>query len=196
MCALGSRNNGSVADQRVVNTRVRNQVGLELVEINVEGTVETKGGGDGGDNLGDEAVQVVVRRTGDIQVATADIVNSLVIDQESTVRVLDSAVGRQNSVVRLNDGGRDTRGRVHGELELCLLAILGGQTLEQEGTKTGTGATAERVEDQEALEGVAVVYDITSALIRLLSSIYSMLNSPATRRMRSMTLSTISLPMV
>ena len=41
--ALGGGDNGCVADERVVNTRVRNQVGLELVEINVEGTVETKG---------------------------------------------------------------------------------------------------------------------------------------------------------
>jgi hypothetical protein len=33
-----------------VDTWVWDQVGLELVEINVEGTIETEGGGDGGDN--------------------------------------------------------------------------------------------------------------------------------------------------
>jgi hypothetical protein len=33
-----------------VDTGVRNQVGLELVEVDVQRTIETKGGGDGGDN--------------------------------------------------------------------------------------------------------------------------------------------------
>lgn len=44
---LGSRDDGSVSDQREVNTRVGDQVGLELVKINVEGTIETQGSGDG-----------------------------------------------------------------------------------------------------------------------------------------------------
>lgn len=43
---LGSRDNGRVGDQREVNTRVRDQVGLELVQIDVEGSIETQGRGD------------------------------------------------------------------------------------------------------------------------------------------------------
>lgn len=60
MLALVSRDNRSVADERVVDSGVRNQVGLELVEIDVEGTVESERRGDGADNLSDEAVQVLV----------------------------------------------------------------------------------------------------------------------------------------
>ena len=36
----------------------RNQVGLELVQIDVEGTVESEGSGDGGNNLSNQPVQV------------------------------------------------------------------------------------------------------------------------------------------
>jgi hypothetical protein len=46
----GSRDNRSICNEREMNTWVWNQVGLELVEINVEGTIKTKGRGDGGDN--------------------------------------------------------------------------------------------------------------------------------------------------
>lgn len=52
--SLGSRDDRSIGDQREVDTRVGDQVGLELVEINVEGTIETQGGGDGGNNCVDE----------------------------------------------------------------------------------------------------------------------------------------------
>jgi hypothetical protein len=48
--SLSGRDNWSVGNEREVDTWVGNQVGLELVEINIEGTVETKGSGDGGNN--------------------------------------------------------------------------------------------------------------------------------------------------
>jgi len=66
-------------------------------------------------------------------------------------------VSGQDSVVGLNHGRGDTGSRVDGELELGLLAVVGGQALEQESAEARAGAAAERVEDQEALEGVAVV---------------------------------------
>lgn len=156
--ALGSGNDGSVANERVVDSRVRNQVGLEFVEIDVESTVESERRGDGTDNLSDQAVQVLVRRTRDIEVATADIVDGLIVDEERAVRVLDCAVSRQNGVVGLNNSGRGSGSRVDSELELGLLAILGGEALEEESTETGAGTTTEGVEDQEALERVAVVW--------------------------------------
>jgi len=49
-----------VRRQREVDTRVGDQVSLELGEIHVEGPVKPEGGGDGGDHLGDETVQVDV----------------------------------------------------------------------------------------------------------------------------------------
>lgn len=141
-----------------MDTRVGDQVGLELVQIDVEGTVKSKRRGDRADDLGDQAVQVLVVGTGNVKVASANIVNGLVVNQESAVRVLDGAVGGQNSVVRLNNGCGHTRSWVNGKLELALLAVLGRKPLEEKSTKTGTGTTTEGVEDQETLERVAVIY--------------------------------------
>jgi hypothetical protein len=162
--ALVGRNDRSVADKRVVDSRVGNQVSLELVEIDVESTVKSERRGNGADNLGDETVQVLVWGSRNIEVATADIVDSLVVDKESTVGVLNGAVSRQDSVVRLNNGSRCSGSRVDSELELGLLAVLGGETLEEESTETRTSTTTERVEDQETLERLAVVGDTTNSV--------------------------------
>lgn len=88
----------------------------------------------------------------------------LVVDHERTVRVLQGGVGSQDRVVRLNDRGRHFRGRVDRELKLGLFAIVGREALHQEGTETGTGTTAERVEHKEALETGTVVGETTDLL--------------------------------
>lgn len=199
--ALAGRNDRSIADQRIVDTRIRDQVGLELVQIDVERTVEAQGRGDRADNLGNQAVEVLVARARNVQVATADVIHGFVVNKEGAVGVLDGAVGRQDRVVRLNDGGRHARCRVDGELQLALLAVLGGQALEEKGTETRARTTTEGVEDQETLQGAAVVCRAvvshrTSATWHGICLSAPVDYSPATRRMRSMTLSTISLPMV
>jgi hypothetical protein len=150
-------NDRSVRNQRIVDTRVGHQVGLELVQVDVESTLEAQAGGNGADNLGNETVQVLIAGTGDIQVTTADVVDSLVVNEESTVGVLNGAVGGQDGVVGLNNGSRHLGRRVHRELQLGLLAILAGKALKQESTKSGTGTTTEGVEDEESLQRRAVV---------------------------------------
>jgi hypothetical protein len=82
-----------------VDTRVRDQVGLEFVEINVQRTIETKGGSDGRDDwsmlgiefksdamyghtLGDQTVQVDIVGALKTKVSSADVIDSLVIDHE------------------------------------------------------------------------------------------------------------------
>ena len=115
MSALGSRDNRSVRDKRIVDTRERNQVGLELVEIDVKSTIEAERRGDGGNDLGDQAVQVLVAGTRDIEVSSANVIHSLVVDKEGNVTVFEGAVGSEDGVVGLNDGGGDTRSRVDGE---------------------------------------------------------------------------------
>lgn len=157
MLALGGRNDRSVADQGVVNTRVRNEVGLELVQIDVEGAIKSKRRGDGADDLGNQTIEMLVRWSGDIQIAAADVVHGLVVDEESAVRVLNGAVSRQNGVVRLDNSIRNTGSRVDSKLELGLLAVLGSKTLQNESTKAGTGTTTEGVEDKEALKRVTIV---------------------------------------
>jgi hypothetical protein len=102
-------------------------------------------------------------------------------------------VGGQDSIVRLNNGGRNTRSWVDGKLQLAFLSVVGGQTLKEQGAKTGASASTERVEDEEALERAAIVYGVVSVPAAGLCQ-ETML--PATRRMRSITESTSSLPMV
>jgi len=155
--ALLGRDNRRVTDERVVDTGVWHKVGLELVQIDIERTIEAQAGGDGADDLSDQAVEMLVVGTGNIQAAPADVVDSFVVDKEGAVGVLDGAVCRQNSVVGLNNRGRHARSRVDGEFELALLAVVGREALEEERTEAGTGTTTERVEDEETLEGRAVV---------------------------------------
>jgi len=49
--SLLSRDDRSISDQREVNPGVRNQVSLELVQINVEGTIKAEGSCDRRHNL-------------------------------------------------------------------------------------------------------------------------------------------------
>lgn len=46
MGCLGSGNDWGVGNEREMDTWVWNQVGLELVKINIEGTIESEGGSD------------------------------------------------------------------------------------------------------------------------------------------------------
>ena len=155
---------GRVGDQREVDTGVGHQVGLELVEVDVEGTVETQGSGDGRNDLSDQTVQVLVAGALNAEVAAADVVDSLVVDHEGAVGVLQGGVGGQDGVVGLNNSGGVLGSRVDTELKLGLLAVVDGQTLHQEGTETGTGTTTEGVEDQESLETGTRVGNATNAV--------------------------------
>ena len=58
----------------------RHQVRLELIEIDVQGPVETQRGGDGRDNLSDEPVEVGEARRSDAKPLLADIVDSFIVD--------------------------------------------------------------------------------------------------------------------
>ena len=71
--------------------------------------------------------------------------------------MLKGGVRRENRIVRLNNRVGHRRRGVHAKLELGLLAVICRETLEDERTETGASATAERVEDKEALEAIAVV---------------------------------------
>jgi hypothetical protein len=150
--SLVGGDDGSVGNEREVDTGVGDQVGLELVEINVERAVETERGSDGRDNLSDQAVEVLVAGALNVEVATANVVDGLVVDHETAVGVLEGGVSGEDGVVGLDNGGGVLGGRVDTELELRLLAVVNGETLHQESTKTGTSTTTEGVENEEALE--------------------------------------------
>jgi hypothetical protein len=107
--------------------------------------------------LGNETVQVLVVGSLQTQVAAADVVNSLVVDHEGTIRVLKGGVGGEDGVVWLNNGCGSLGSWVDTELQLAFLAIINGKTLHEEGTETRTSSTTEGVEDKESLETRAVI---------------------------------------
>ena len=154
----------SIGDQGEMNPWVGNQVGLELRQVNVERSVEPQRGRDRGDNLPDQPVQIRVRRPLDVQVASADVVDGLVVHHECAVGVLESGVGGEDGVIGLHHSSGDLRGRVDRKLQLGLLAVVNGEPFHEEGGEAGAGAATEGVEDEEALEAGAVVSQLPDPL--------------------------------
>jgi len=167
MRSLSGRNHRRERDQREVDTGIRHQVGLELVQVDVQRAIEAEGRGNRRDDLSDQTVEVFVTRTLNAEVATADVIDGLVVNHEAAVRVLQGGVGSQDGVVGLNDRCGILGSWIDTELQLGLLAIVDRQTLHQEGTKTRAGTTTERVEDQETLETRAVVGNATDLVENL-----------------------------
>ena len=155
------RDDWGVGDQRKVNPWVGDQVGLELGKIDVESTIESQRGGDGGDDLTDEPVEVGVGWPLDVEVPSADVVDGLVVDHKGTVGVLEGGVRGEDRVVWLNDGGGDLRSWVDGKLELGFLAIVDRKPLHQEGSETRTGTTTKGVEDEETLKTGTLIGELS-----------------------------------
>ena len=71
--------------------------------------------------------------------------------------MLKGRVGREDRVVRLDNGVRHRRCRVHAELKLGLLAVIRREALKDKRAETRAGSATERVEYKEALQTIAVV---------------------------------------
>ena len=76
--------------------------------------------------------------------------------------MLQSRMGSKDRIVGLDYGVGESRSRVDTELQLGLLAVVGRETLKNEGTKTRSSSTTERVENEEALETGAVISQSTN----------------------------------
>ena len=147
-----------------MDTWVWHQVGLELSNIDVQGTVESEGSSQGRDDLSNESVQVGVGWSLDIEVSSADIVDGLVVDHDGDIGVLEEGVGGEHRVVWLNDGSGDLGRWVDGEAELGFLTVVNGKSLEEERTKSRSGTTTDGVEDEETLETSALVGELSDSV--------------------------------
>jgi hypothetical protein len=76
-----------------VDTRVWHQVSLELVQVDIESSIKAQAGGDGANDLSNQTVEMLIVGTGDVQAATANVIDSFVINKECAVGVLNGAVG-------------------------------------------------------------------------------------------------------
>jgi len=158
------RDDWGIGRKHEVDSWVWHQVGLELSNIDVEGTVESEGGSQGGDNLSNESVQVGVGWSLDIKVSSADIIDGLVVENDGDISVLEQRVSGQDRVVWLNNCSGDLWGWVHGEAELGLLTVVNGESLEEERSETGSGTTTDGVEDEEALETSALIGELSDSV--------------------------------
>ena len=161
---LLSRDDWGVGGQGEVDTWVGHQVGLELCQIDVKGTIEPQGGGDGADDLSNQPVQVGVGWPVNIEVTPADVIDGLVVDHKGAVRVLQGGMGGQDGVVGLHNCSCDLWSRVNGKLQLGLLAVVNRQALHEQGSEARAGATTEGVEDEEALETGTLVSQLPGAV--------------------------------
>merc|ERR1719266_1106786 len=85
MVSLLSRDDRRIGDKREVNPWVGHQVGLELVQIDIQGAVEPQGSSKGRDDLANQPVEVGVARPLNVEVPAADVIDGLVVDHEGAV---------------------------------------------------------------------------------------------------------------
>ena len=80
-----ARYDRGIANERVVDAGVRHQVGLEFVEINIQGAIESQRRRDRADDLRNESVEMLIVGSGDIEVTSADVIDGLVVDKECAI---------------------------------------------------------------------------------------------------------------
>mmetsp|Transcript_10730 Transcript_10730/g.15039 ORF Transcript_10730/g.15039 Transcript_10730/m.15039 type:complete len:272 (+) Transcript_10730:780-1595(+) len=140
-----------------MDTGVGHKVGLELGNIDIQSSIETKRGSQRTDNLGNEPVKVGVGRTLNIKVATADIVKGFVVETESTIGVLQKGVGGKDGVVGFDNSGRNLGRRRNGKGKLGLASVVNREPFEEERSKTRSGSSTSGMEDEESLKTGTVV---------------------------------------
>jgi hypothetical protein len=164
-----------------METRERNHVDGQLSEIRVELTWESETGGDTRHDGRDQVVKISVRWVGELEGSHADVVESLVVDTEGLVRVLNQLMDRESGIVWLDNGIRDLGGRNNGEGSHHAVWELLTNLRDQERTHTSTSSTTERVGNLETLEAVAALSlttDDIKDLVNKLSTLSVMTLSP------------------
>lgn len=121
--------------------------------------------------LSDQSVQVLIVWSFNSEISSANVVDCLIVNHETAVRVLQCGVCREDRVVRLHYRSSNLRCRVHAEFELALLAIIHRQALHQQGTKARASTAAKGVEDKEALKTTAVVCHASNLVKNLINEL-------------------------
>jgi hypothetical protein len=156
-----------------VKTWVWNKYGWEIVNVNVQWSIETKGSSHGGNNLRDKSVDVGVGWTLNIKRGTAYVVKSLVVKVEGKVRVLKKRSSCKYSVVWLNNSGRYLWGWSDGVGHLGLTRKVNSKTLKKKRSKTRSSSSSSRMENKESLKCGTVISLLTDLVQYLVDDILS-----------------------
>ncbi len=145
------------ADHEEVEARERNHVDGKLAKIAVQLTWEAEASGDTRHDGGDEVVEITVAWVVELERAHADVVESLVVDAEGLIGVLDELMDGEGGVVGFNNGIGDLWRWNNGEGGHHAVRELFTDLGDEERAHTSTSTTTERVGDLEALETVAAL---------------------------------------
>ena len=156
-----------------MDTRIGYKICLELSDIHIQGTIETERGSDGRYDLSKEPVKVGVGGSLDIEVPSADIVDSFVVNHESTVGMLKGGMGGQDRVVGFNNSSRDLRGWVDSKFKLRLLSIVNGETLHEQRSKSRASATTKGMKDEESLKAGALVSKFADSVQNKVNNLFA-----------------------
>jgi len=167
------RDDWCIGHQWEVDTGVGHQVGLELSQINIEGTIKTKGGSDGGDNLANQPVEVGVGGALNVQVPAADVIDGLIVYHKCTVRVFQGSVGGKDGIVGLNNCSGNLWCRIDGKLQLGLLSIINRQAFHEKGGEARSSAATKGVEEQESLKSSTLVSQLTDTVQNQVNNLLS-----------------------
>jgi len=128
-------------------------------------TWETETGGDAGHDCGNEVVEVTVGRGIELESSNANVIQSLIVNAESFIRVLDKLlhvnvirrgiyVNGESSVIGFNDRIRNLGGWDDGEGGHHSIRVFFANFADEKSSHTSTGTTTERVCYLETLKTI------------------------------------------
>lgn len=103
-----------------------------------------------------------------LKVSLAYFIDGLIVNEKGDVCGLQAGVCGQDGVVGLNDGRCHVGRGINHKLQLGLLAVVRAEVIHEEGGEAGSGAAAEGMEHNEALEPDTVLRHVADAIHRRL----------------------------
>ena len=82
-------------------------------------------------NLSNQTIEIGVCRSFNVQVSPANVIQSLIVNHEGNVGMLQSVVGFEDGIVGLDDGGGDLWRGINGKFQLGLFAKICGKALHE-----------------------------------------------------------------
>jgi hypothetical protein len=129
MVCLCAANERRVTRDEHVKTWIWHENSWEIVNVDIETSLETERCRKGRNHLSDKSVEVCVGWTLNVKGRFANVVKCLVIKIEGEVRVLKKGVSRENGVVRFHNSSGHLRRWSNGETHLGLSAEFNSEAL-------------------------------------------------------------------
>jgi hypothetical protein len=103
MISFLSRDNWSIRGKHEMNSWIWYKIGLEFSDINIKGTIESKGSSKWGDNLSNKSVKVGIGWSFNIESSSTDIIDSFVIKHNSNISMFKKGVSWKDWVIWFNN---------------------------------------------------------------------------------------------